>query len=301
MTVLGSVALDTIELPAGRKEVERLGGSGTFAALAASLFCRPVSLVGVVGFDFPEKYLRLLRKRGVLTRDVEQREDIKSFRWHGCYEQDLNRRKTVSVTPEILIGFSPVLSEEAANSEVFLLGNSAPQVQKVVLEQARRARLVLLDTMDIWIKNHLEELFSLFKKVDILLINDEEARLLHNEWNLVRVVEKVKEMAGVRALVVKRGSEGVLAFLDGEYFSLPAYPLCDICDPTGAGDTFVGALAGYLAGNQRLDGETFKKGLAYATVTASFCCESCGADRFASVSREDVEERFLKLQRVACF
>jgi len=300
LAVLGSVAIDTIELPCAVEE-ERLGGSGTFAALAAVLFHKPVSLIGIIGGDFPQKYIKLLNERGVQTDGIVRRDDISSFKWHGRYEQNLNRRETVSVTHEILMGFDPVVKGATSKADVVLLGNSAPSIQKKVLEQIPERRLVILDTMDIWIKNNKEELFSLFGLVDILLINDDEARLIYNEWNLVRVIERIREMSGVRCVIIKRGAEGVIAFLGGEYIALPAYPLSDVYDPTGAGDTFAGALAGCLANERRLDCRTLKKSLAYATVTASFCCQTCGADRFARVSREDVDKRFACLREMVCF
>lgn len=299
LTVVGSVAIDTIEL-LDKTEKECLGGSGTYAALAARLFSKNVALVSVIGYDFPNEYIELLRNSGIILSALSKRDDITSFRWHGRYQENMNIRETVAVTAEILLGFEPELPPAIRNSSVLLLANSAPQSQKSVLTQMQNPHLVLLDTMDIWIKNEQETLFSLFRDVDILLINEQEARLIYTERSLFKVIERIVEL-GVSSVVVKKGAEGVLAVVDGEYIALPAFPLCDVYDPTGAGDVFAGALAGYLASVTSLERSSLKEALAYATVTASFCCESCGADRFAPINRGDIEERLESFRRMVSF
>jgi len=298
LLVVGSVAIDTIELP-DALERERLGGSATYAALAARLFHEDVALVGIVGDDFPSEFLRTLQESGIVLDGLTQ-SNIPSFRWHGRYQRNMNIRETVSVTPEILMGFQPELPDGLRDADVVLLANCAPQLQKCVLRQIRNPKLVLLDTMDIWIKNEREELFSLLENVDILLINDEEARLIYKDWSLLNVIERIVEL-GVGSVVVKKGAEGVLALFNDDCVSLPAFPLRSVYDPTGAGDVFAGVLAGCLASAETMDAEEMKKALALATVTASFCCESCGADRFAHIDLKDVNERLETFRRMVSF
>lgn len=299
LVVLGSVALDTIEI-GGARHKEVLGGSGTYAALAASLFVRPVSLVGIVGDDFPRKHLEMLESRGVDMEAVQVKAGLESFRWHGRYFDDCDRRETVSVTSELLMEFDPELPARVRACEWVLLGNSAPQLQRRVLEQMESDAFVLLDTMDLWIRTERDALNDLLSRCDMLVLNEHEAEMLTGTKNVPRAA-RLLAGRGARHVVVKKGSHGVTALSDGRFHCLPAYPLERVEDPTGAGDSFAGALLGALAAAGGADERTLPAALARATAVASLCCEAVGADAFATTAADAIEERFEKLRRVTDF
>lgn len=286
--VVGTVAFDSIETPQG--SVERvLGGSASYFALAASFFS-PVKIVGVIGQDFPEEYLKLFSQRGV---DLEglRREKGATFHWRGRYHEDLNVRDTVELHLNVLSGFSPRLPESYRDAEYVFLGNIDPGMQMEVLNQLKRARLVACDTMDHWIQGSGAEVRKVLGKVEMLLINDSEARLLSGEHNIVRAARSILKM-GPRVVLIKRGEYGVLQFSDSSIFATPAYPLEEVFDPTGAGDSFAGGFLGHLARSRDHSQGELRRAIVYGSVVASFTVEDFGLKRLTTLSLAEIEERY---------
>jgi sugar/nucleoside kinase (ribokinase family) len=285
--VVGSVAFDTLETRAGRRE-EILGGSATFASLACALTAKDqVRLVAVVGEDFPEEHVTLFRERGIDTAGLD-RQPGRTFRWSGRYAPDFSSRETLETQLNVFEHFDPKISEDWKQSEIVFLGNIMPELQLKVLEQVGGPRLVAADTMNLWIEGNREALLEVLKKIDLLLINDEEALQLSGEMTVLRAARAVQAM-GPQRLVVKRGEHGALLFDGDQRFYCPSYLLDDVVDPTGAGDSFAGALLGYLA-EQGLEG-TLRKALVWATAVASIGVEGFGVDRLRGLQRETVIER----------
>ncbi len=295
--VVGSVAYDTVETPFGRAE-KVLGGSASFFALAASFFA-PVSLVGVVGDDFGEKELDVLRKHGVDLRGLE-RAAGKTFHWQGRYSYDLNARDTLCTDLNVFEFFKPRIPEAYRRCEHVFLGNIDPLLQRDVLDQVEKPRLVACDTMNFWISGKPEELKETLARVDVLLINDAEARQLSGEWNMVRAARVIRTL-GPRTLLIKKGEHGVMMFSDEGSFAAPAYPLEDVFDPTGAGDTFAGGFVGYLAGAGELNEGTLRRAAVMGSTLASFCVEAFGVDRLVTLTRKEVDERFRLFKRLTHF
>ncbi len=286
---VGTVALDSIETPFG-SETDVLGGSATYITLAARYFTDDVRLVGIVGGDFPDAYMDLLRRSEVDLTGLEVDDAGKTFAWRGRYHYDLNERDTLATHLNVLETFDPVVPESYRDSKIVCLGNLDPTTQRRVLEQVNEPELVVCDTMNYWIENTPESLRETLRLVDCLIINDAEARELSGESNLVRAARGIREM-GPRTLIIKKGEHGALLFMDDMIFSAPAYPLEDIQDPTGAGDTFAGGVVGYLllAGSQTE--EAFKQAVVYGSAMASFCVEAFGPRRLNGLSEEEVRER----------
>jgi len=295
--IIGSMAFDDLELPSeNAKDV--VGGAATYAAYAASLFA-PVRVVAVVGRDFPESELGELSRRGVDVSGVERKEG-KTFRWAGRYAENLQSRTTLDTQLNVFADFKPRLPESFRDSPFVLLGNIQPALQLEVLEQARGAKLVAADTMNFWISGERPTLLKVLEHVDLLIINDEEVRQLAGEHNVKRAAKAVMAM-GPKRLVVKRGEFGAMLFDEHGMFFAPAYPLESEIDPTGAGDTFAGALMGFLASQGSLDAGTLRRALMTATTVASFCVEGVGTRRTRELSRKDVANRLEELRALVHF
>jgi len=288
IVVVGSVAYDTIETEHGNAD-EALGGSASYFAIAARFFA-PVSIVAVVGADFKPEFRQLLSERGIDLRGLEQRPG-KTFRWHGRYHEDMNKRDTLSVALNVFEGFSPELLPDQRRSDYLFLANIAPELQERVLSQVPSPKLVAADTMDHWINESKSELKKLLPQIDILTLNDEEARLLSGEHNLVKAGRAVLAM-GPRTVLIKRGEYGVIQFSREGMFAVPAYPLEEVVDPTGAGDTFAGAFMGYLARNGRITEGTLRTAVVYGTVLASYVVERFSLDRLRDLTWEEIDARY---------
>lgn len=288
MLVVGTVAFDSIETPHGTAD-RILGGSGTYSAYAGSFFTKP-RLVGVVGEDFPDEHFQLLRERGIDTRGVVVEKGGKTFYWKGRYHQNMNDRDTVEVHLNVIEKFDPKVPEEFRDSTHVFLGNFDPGAQLKVLDQIDKPELVLADTMDFWIQSKHDELMKLLPRLDGILINDSEARLLTGIDNLVKAGEKVREM-GPRFVVIKKGEHGAMLCTPDGIFVIPAYPLGTVTDPTGAGDTFAGGIVGYLMREPGHAIGRLRRGMAYGTVLASLNVEGFGLDRLKSTSLDEIEGR----------
>lgn len=289
---VGSIAFDTIETPAGKVE-KALGGSANYFSISASNFT-PVQVVGVVGEDFPKSHLEYLAGRNVDVKGV-QVVPGKTFHWQGEYKDSMNEAITHLTDLNVFEHFDPKIPADYANAEYVFLGNIAPQLQLHVLDQVKRPKLVALDSMNFWITGARSPLLDVLKRIDLLIINDGEARLLGDSANLVTAVERIADM-GPKAIAVKRGEYGSLLWMDGEYFAAPALPLKRIVDPTGAGDTFAGGLLGYIAKvDGGLDRTSLKKGLLHGTVMASFTVEAFSFDRLKDIGMTEINERYRQL------
>jgi len=295
--VVGTVAFDSIETPFGSAE-RVLGGSASYFAVAASFFS-PVKIVGVIGQDFPEEYLTIFSGRGV---DLEglRREKGETFHWRGRYHEDLNVRDTVELHLNVLSGFVPHLPESYRDAEYVFLGNIDPDMQMEVLRQLRRMRLVACDTMDHWILNSGVALRKVLRKIETLVINDSEARLLSGEHNIVRAARAILKM-GPKVVLIKRGEYGVLQFSDSSIFGTPAYPLEEVFDPTGAGDSFAGGFMGYLARSGDHSERGRRRSIVYGSVVASFTVEDFGLKRLTRLSLGEVEERYQRFLALTDF
>ncbi len=295
--VVGSVAFDDIETPTGRAQGV-LGGAACYFSLAASYFA-PVRAVGVVGSDFPDGHLDFLRAHGVDTRGI-YRSEGSTFRWGGRYRESLDERDTLFTDLGVFDGFNPNLPEAYHDSEYVFLANIHPSLQLRVLEQARAPRFTAMDTMDFWIEGTREELERTLARVDGLVINDQEARQLTGERNLVRAVGAIRSL-GPRIVIIKRGEHGALLFDQEGIFSAPAFPLREIQDPTGAGDSFAGGFVGALAREGKLDSAALRCAVIYGSVLASFCVERFGLDRFRELESQQIEERFAHFRALTTF
>ena len=291
---VGSVALDTIETPS-HKVTDVLGGSGTFFAFCASFFA-PVRLVSVIGQDFPEKYLKFLQKHKIDIAGIV-RTDGRSFRWHGRYSQCMDKRETVSVEPGCLEDARPIIPESYRASKYVFLGNCGPELQQYVLRQVRKPKLVFADTMDIWIASRRRELLRLLRGVDVFTINDSEAQTLAGESNLMKAAAKIARF-GPKIIVVKKGSNGVLLYAGGRFVALPAFPVREVRDATGAGDSFAGGFVGSLAQSGRISLDSLKKALANGTVMAQFAIRGFGLEYLKKLTHREIEAKFIEYCRM---
>ncbi len=290
LVAVGTVAFDDIETPFGRAE-KVIGGACTYISLAASFFVKPVQVVSVIGGDFPEDMLRHLEGRGVDLEGLQVRPDEKSFFWAGKYYRDLNTRDTLDTQLNVLADFDPVLPESYRNAEYLMLGNLTPQVQLRVLEQLRtRPKLIAMDTMNFWMDTAMSDLLKVLKKVDVLTINDEEARQLSGEHSLVKAARVIHQM-GPKFLVIKKGEHGALLFHNDELFYAPALPLAEVTDPTGAGDTFAGGFMGWLAKSNDLSMANMRRAVIYGSTMASFCVEKFSVERLQELTPEMIRGR----------
>jgi len=299
LLVTGSIGIDTVRTPYGVSE-DCLGGSAVYFSMAASFF-GPVRFVGVVGADCPFDLGEVFMGRDVDLAGLEVRARSKTFRWAGTYKQDMDDRTTDYMELNVLAEAPPAVPDAFADSEFVFLANTAPKLQHELLEQIRRPVFVAADTMNCWICNHLDDLKSLLKRIDCLIINEDEARLLAGEHNLIKAAQIVLDM-GLNVVVVKKGESGsLMCGADGEKFVLPAYPADQVNDPTGAGDSFAGGFMGYLAQTGRTDFETLKTAIAYGTVTASFTIAGFSLQGLNSIGRADIDSRLEALRKVTSF
>jgi sugar/nucleoside kinase (ribokinase family) len=295
--VVGTVAFDSIETPLG--SVERvLGGSASYFALGASYFA-PVRIVGVIGQDFPQDYLDLFTQRGVDIQGVKQ-ERGDTFHWRGRYHEDINLRDTLELHLNVLAGFEPQLPESYRDAEYVFLGNIDPVMQLEVLNQIRRMKLVVCDTMDHWIRESAADLRKVLQRIEMLVLNDSEARLLSGYNNIVQAARAILRM-GPKMVLIKRGEYGVLQFSDSTVFATPAYPLEEVFDPTGAGDSFAGGFMGQLARSGDLSQGGLRRAIVYGSVVASFTVEDFGVKRLTDLSLPQIEERYQRFVQLTDF
>ncbi|MCB0545981.1 MAG: bifunctional hydroxymethylpyrimidine kinase/phosphomethylpyrimidine kinase [Phaeodactylibacter sp.] len=290
LLAVGTVAFDDIETPFGRAEMV-VGGAATYITLAASYFTKDLKIVSVIGDDFPEEELAYLRSRGVDLSGLQVRKGERSFFWSGRYHNNLNDRDTLDTQLNVLGDFDPVLPESYKDIDYLMLGNLTPAIQKKVIEQLNhRPRLIALDTMNFWMNTAMESLLEVLKMIDVLVINDEEARQLSGEHSLVKAANVIHRM-GPKYLVIKKGEHGALLFEGGNIFFAPALPLAEVFDPTGAGDTFAGGFIGYLAKTEDLSFENMKRAVIYGSAMASFCVEKFSVERLKGLSNKEIKER----------
>ena len=296
---VGTTAFDSVETPFGNAE-RILGGSATYLSLASRYFSDDVRLVGVVGHDFPDEYVELLRERGIDLEGLEVDEDRETFFWKGRYHDNLSigERDTLETRLGVVETFDPALPESYRDSDIVALGNLDPEIQRHVLQQVEAPELVICDTMNFWIESALESLRETLDQVDCLVINDTEARQLSGEPNLIAAAAAVRAM-GPERLVIKKGEHGALYFDDEGVFSVPAYPMENVHDPTGAGDTFAGGLAGFLDAQKALTRENVKRGIVYGSALSSFVIEDFGPDRLLDLPNEEILERARAFRRLS--
>lgn len=300
LLAVGTVAFDAIETPFGKTD-KILGGSGTFVGLAASQFGVDTGIVSVVGGDFPKDYLEMMNAKGINTDGVEIVEDGKTFFWSGRYHNDMNSRDTLVTELNVLADFTPVVPEAYKNASIVMLGNLHPLTQLSVLDQMNeKPKLAILDTMNFWMDSALEDLHKVLKRIDVITINDEEARQLSGEYSLVNAAKKIHEM-GPKYVVIKKGEHGALLFNQGKMFFAPALPLAEVFDPTGAGDTFAGGFAGYLAKTEDVSFENLKSAIIYGSNLASFCVEKFGTQRMESLELDEVQQRLEAFKELTQF
>ena len=288
--IVGTVAFDAIETPYGKTD-KIIGGAATYISLAASFFTDKLNLVSVVGGDFPESAIKMLEKHHVDIKGLQIKEDEKTFFWSGKYHNNMNSRDTIETQLNVLETFDPIVPKEFSSSDFLMLGNLVPSVQQKVLDQmSQRPKLIVLDTMNFWMDNCLDDLLEALKNVDVLTINDEEAQQLSGEKNLISAAKKIKTM-GPKYLVIKKGEHGALLFGENKMFYAPAMPLENVFDPTGAGDSFAGGFIGYLSRSNDLTFENMKTAVIYGSVMASFCVEKFGTEKLTEITQEDVKVR----------
>lgn len=299
LLIVGTVAFDAIETPFGKTD-KILGGAATYIGLSAAQFDVHSAIVSVVGEDFPQEYLDLLKARNIDLSGTQIVEGGKTFFWSGKYYNDLNTRETLETQLNVLADFQPVVPEDFKSPEIVMLGNLHPLVQKSVLDQLQRPKLVVLDTMNFWMDNAWDELLEVIGHVDVITINDEEARQLTKEHSLVKAAKKIAEM-GPKYVVIKKGENGALLFHQGKVFFAPALPLDEVFDPTGAGDTFAGGFSGYLAQSGDISFENMKNAVIYGSNLASFCVEKFGTERMQSLTTKEVHQRLYGFKALTQF
>ena len=300
LVIVGTVAFDAIETPFGKTD-KILGGAATYIGLSASNFDVDAAAVSVVGGDFPQEYLDLLKDRNINIEGVEIVKDGKTFFWSGKYHNDMNSRDTLATELNVLADFNPIVPDNYKDSDVVMLGNLHPIVQTGVLDQmTTKPKLVVLDTMNFWMDSALDQLHEVIKRVDVITINDEEARQLTGEYSLVVAARKIHEM-GPKYVVIKKGEHGALLFHDDNVFYAPALPLEAVFDPTGAGDTFAGGFAGYLASTGDVSFENMKNAVIYGSTLASFCVEKFGTERMLNLTQDEVNKRLQQFKNLTQF
>lgn len=300
LITVGTMAFDAIETPFGKVD-KIVGGSATYVAYAASNFVSPVQQISIVGYDFPKEEMEELNSRGVQTNGVEVVPDKKSFFWSGKYHIDMNTRDTLVTDLNVLEDFNPVVPDNYQGAEFLMLGNLMPKLQMSVIDQLQvRPKLIVMDTMNFWMDIALDDLKEVLKKVDVLLVNDGEARQLSGEVSLVKAAKKIMAM-GPQFLIIKKGEHGALLFHDDKVFFAPALPLEDVFDPTGAGDTFAGGFIGYLAKTKDISFDNMKTAIIVGSAMASFCVEKFGPQRLKEITRADIEERISEFVQLVNF
>jgi sugar/nucleoside kinase (ribokinase family) len=300
LIVVGTMAFDAIETPFGKSD-KIIGGAATYISLSAANFCSPIYQVSVVGGDYPQSEMDDLKKRGVQLEGVQVRPDEKSFFWSGRYHMDMNTRDTLVTELNVLEHFNPQLPASYQNTEFLMLGNLVPAVQMSVINQLQnRPKLIVLDTMNFWMEVAMDDLKAVLKKVDVLMVNDGEARQLSGEYSLVKAAAKIHEM-GPQFVIIKKGEHGALLFSKGEVFYAPALPLEEVFDPTGAGDTFAGGFIGHLAKTRDISFENMKSAIIVGSAMASFCVEKFGSERLQEITKEDIENRIRQFVNLVDF
>ena len=298
--IVGTVAFDAIETPFGKTD-KIVGGAATYIGLSSSFFTKKLNLVSVVGEDFPKSAIKMLEDHNVCTKGLQIKEGQKTFFWSGKYHNDMNSRDTIETQLNVLETFNPIVPEEHKESEFLMLGNLMPSVQKKVLDQmTKRPKLVVLDTMNFWMDHFLNDLLESLKGVDVLTINDEEARQLSGEYSLVKAAKKILSM-GPKFLIIKKGEHGALLFNKEEVFFAPALPLEEVFDPTGAGDSFAGGFIGYLEKTNDISFENMKRAVIYGSAIASFCVEKFGTQKLEEITENDLKERVQKFVNLVQF
>jgi len=300
LLVVGTMAFDAIETPFGKSD-RIVGGAATYIALSASNFVKPIKQISIVGGDFPQEELDFLVSRGVELEGVEIKKDEKSFFWSGKYHLDMNERDTLDTQLNVLADFKPVVPESYQDCEFIMLGNLVPAIQHSVLKQMKtRPKLVVMDTMNFWMETALPDLEEVLKHVDVLLINDSEARQLSAQYSLVKAAKEIMKM-GPKYLVVKKGEHGALLFHGDQVFVAPALPLEDIFDPTGAGDTFAGGFMGHIAKTKDISFNNMKTAIIVGSAMASFCVEKFGTTRLKEISKEQINDRIQQFVELVNF
>jgi len=297
--VVGSLALDSIETPFGSAR-DALGGSAVYISAAASYFANPVRIVGVVGGDFPEEGIAFLEQRKVDLEGLQVIKKGKTFRWSGRYHYDLNQRDTLSTDLNVFESFNPVIPEKYKKSRFVCLGNIDPVLQRKVLDQMEKPRVVICDTMNYWIERKKTELQETLRLINILILNDSEARLLSREPNLIKAGRVIRSM-GPTVVIIKKGEHGALMLTESHTFSAPAYPMENIFDPTGAGDTFAGGFVGWLARTDDLDEENLKRAVIYGSTLASFCVEKFSVEGLRDLTYLQIQDRYREFRELSRF
>ena len=300
LITVGTMAFDAIETPFGKVD-KIVGGSATYVAYAASNFVTPINQISIIGYDFPTEELEEMKKRGVKIDGVEMVSDKKSFFWSGKYHMDMNSRDTLITDLNVLEDFNPIVPDSYQDSEFLMLGNLMPKLQLSVIKQMKvRPKLIVMDTMNFWMDIALEDLKVVLKEVDVLLVNDAEARQLSGEVSLVKAANKIMEM-GPRFLIIKKGEHGALLFHENHVFFAPALPLEEVFDPTGAGDTFAGGFIGHLAKTKDISFENMKTAIIVGSALASFCVEKFGPDRMKEITKADIDQRIAQFVDLVSF
>jgi sugar/nucleoside kinase (ribokinase family) len=300
LLTVGSVAFDAIETPFGKTD-KIIGGAGTYIALAAAFHAKNQKIVAVVGDDFPQEMLTLLEEKGVDLEGLQIKKGEKTFFWSGRYHNDMNSRDTLVTELNVLEHFDPIIPEKYQGVDYLMLGNLSPQVQRMVIERLTvRPKLIAMDTMNFWMDIALDELKKTLKLVDVLIINDEEARQLSHEYSLVKAAKVIREM-GPKYLIIKKGEHGALLFHDENIFFAPALPLEEVFDPTGAGDTFAGGFMGFIAATDDASFENMKRAIITGSAMASFCVEKFGTERLTEITKEEIEQRVQQFVALANF
>ncbi len=297
---VGTMAFDAIETPFGKVD-KIVGGSGTYVAYAASNFVTPIQQISIVGYDFPKEEMDELKKRGVSLEGVEIVKDKKSFFWSGKYHMDMNSRDTLVTDLNVLEDFNPVVPESYQGAEFLILGNLMPKLQMSVIDQLTvRPKLIVMDTMNFWMDIAMDDLKEVLKKIDVLLVNDAEARQLSGELSLVKAAKLIMQM-GPQFLIIKKGEHGALLFHKDHVFFAPALPLEEVFDPTGAGDTFAGGFIGHLAKTKDISFENMKTAIIVGSAMASFCVEKFGPERLKEITKEDIDARLAEFVQLVNF
>jgi sugar/nucleoside kinase (ribokinase family) len=300
LIIIGSVAFDAIETPFGKTD-KIVGGAATYAGLAASYFYKDVKIVGVVGDDFTQGNIDILTNHGIDTEGLQVKQGEKSFFWSGKYHNDMNSRDTLVTELNVLADFDPVIPESYQDCEFLMLGNLTPQVQQTVIKRLKnRPKLIVMDTMNFWMDIAMDDLLETIKMVDVLTINDEEARQLSGEYSLMKAATKILTM-GPKYLIIKKGEHGALLFHQDQVFSTPALPLAEVFDPTGAGDTFAGGFIGYLAKVGTVNFNNMKNAIIFGSALASFCVEKFGTERILNLTEAQIEERIKEFVKLSSF
>lgn len=300
LVVIGTVAFDAIETPFGKTD-KIVGGAATYASIAASYFYDQTKIVAVVGDDFPEKDIKHFNSRGISTEGLQIKKGEKSFFWSGKYHNDLNSRDTLVTELNVLADFDPIIPDSYQDCEFLMLGNLTPMVQQTVINRMKnRPKLIVMDTMNFWMDVAMDDLLNTLKMVDVLTINDAEARQLSGEYSLVKAARKILKM-GPNYLIIKKGEHGALLFHENQVFSAPALPLEEVFDPTGAGDTFAGGFIGYLAKTKDISFENMKRAIIYGSAMASFCVEKFGVERIHDLNNDELNARIQEFVSLAQF